>query len=319
MINEIKITTRKSKLALWQTNFIKFKLKKFNKKINIKIKGIKTYGDIHTSQALYNIGGKGLFIKELEKEIIENKADIAIHSMKDVPYIISKNLKISTIIKRTEERDAFISKNYKNLNNLPIKSTVGTTSLRRKLQLLLKRPDLKIIPLRGNIDSRIEKLLKNNFDSIILSAIGIIRLNLYKYFKSYININDLTPSTGQGIIGIENIKNFKHNLSLLMCKKTYKCIYTERNINKLLYTGCHSPIGAIATIKKNYIFFNTIIISSCGKKLIRKSNNSIIKLYKNIGIITAQNLISKGYKIMNNKIKKKYFNNKNYSKLYRNK
>lgn len=308
MSKKMKIITRKSLLALWQTNLIKIKLKEINKKKEIEIKGITTYGDQNTKMPLYDIGGKGLFIKELEQILIEQKADIAVHSMKDVPYLLPKNLNIVTVIKRTDSRDAFISKNHKNLNKIPFNSIIATTSLRRKLQILYKKPDLNIIPIRGNIDSRINKLINKKFDAILLSSAGIIRLKLYKYFKTYININDITPAIGQGVIGIEKRKSYNDkSIPKILCKKTYKCIYTERYINKILYSNCQSPIGTITSIKSNYIFLNAITISNNGKIIIRNCNNTIIKLYKNLGIITSQNLIIKGYKIMNIQTKKKIF------------
>ena len=309
MYKLIKIITRKSKLAIWQANFIKIKIKKINKKLNIKILEIKTYGDKNTNIILSDIGGKGLFIKELENFLLENKADIAIHSIKDIPYLLPKKLYIPIIIKRNNFKDAFLSKKYNNINKMPLFSIIATTSLRRKLQILNKRQDLNIIPLRGNIDSRIIKLIENKFDSILLSAAGIIRLKLYKYLKSYIKINDMIPAIGQGTIGIEIKKNNKiyNKIIKLNCKKTYKCIYTERYISKILYGNCQSPIGAISKINKNYIFLNTIILSYNGKTIIKSSNNSIINLYKIIGIITSQNIIIKGYKMINKKIKKKIF------------
>jgi hydroxymethylbilane synthase len=241
-----------------------------------------TYGDKNVTIPLYNIGGKGLFTKELENFLLENKADIAIHSMKDVPYSLPKNLNISIIIKRDDHRDAFLSIKYKSINKLPASSKIATTSLRRKLQILYKKHDLNIIPIRGNIDSRIEKLIKNQFESIILSSAGIIRLKLYKYLQSYININDITPAIGQGTIGIESKNKNNNTIIKLLCKKTYKCIYTERYINKILYSNCLSPIGAISIIKNKYIFINTITLSNNGKTIIRSSNNSILNLYKNI-------------------------------------
>lgn len=293
MLKKLKIITRESKLATWQSNYIKNKLKIIYKKNTIQIIKIKTHGDINTSISLHDIGGKGLFTKELEQKLIENKADIAIHSIKDIPYIIPKNLKIIAITKRNNPRDVFISKKYKNINNMPKFSTIATTSLRRKFQIMIKRPDINIIPLRGNIDSRINKLMNNFFDSILLSAAGIIRLKLYKYLQAYININDIIPAIGQGAIALES-KNL--NINKLQCKKTYKCIYIERYISKLLRSNCLLPIGATTKIKSKYIFVNTIISSNDGKIIIRTSNNTIKFLYKKIGIITSQNLIIKGYK-----------------------
>ena len=291
MLEKLKIITRESKLAIWQSNYIKYKLKTICKKKIIQITKIKTYGDKNTFIPLWNIGGKGLFIKELEQILIENKADIAIHSIKDMPYIIPKTLNIITITKRNNSRDVFISKNYKNLNKLPLFSTIATTSLRRKLQIFIKRPDLNIIPLRGNIDSRIKKLINNQFNSIILSAAGITRLKFYKYLQTYININDIIPAIGQGAIALEAKKN---HITKLQCKKTYKCIYTERYISKILKSSCLSPIGIITKYESKYIFLNAII-SNNKKTIIRSSNNTINFFFKNIGKITSQNLIIKGF------------------------
>ncbi|XZR52728.1 MAG: hydroxymethylbilane synthase [Enterobacteriaceae bacterium] len=295
MLNVIKIATRNSKLALWQANYIKKKLEFFYPNLNIKIIPIITKGDIIINKSLHKIGGKGLFGNELEISLKNKLTDIAVHSMKDVPIIFSKIFGLTIICKREDPRDAFVSNKFNSLNNLPIGSKVGTSSLRRKCQLLSKRPDLKILDIRGNINTRIKKLNNNKYDAIILSIAGLKRLGFKHYLNSPLNIKDFLPAAGQGAIGVEYCLNDFKILNLLKPLYKYKissCIMVERIFNNFLNYGCHAPIGSYAKIIRKKIWLRVSIGLPNGKKNIYNEYFGKLQEFKTIGINLAKIIIN---------------------------
>ncbi|BFI91088.1 hydroxymethylbilane synthase [Enterobacterales bacterium endosymbiont of Anomoneura mori] len=291
----IKIATRNSHLALWQAELIKKKIINFYPNFKIKIIPIITKGDIIINKSLKKIGGKNLFGNELEKSLKNKKTDIAVHSMKDISNIFSKEFGLTIICDREDPRDILVSNKYNSLNNLPYGSIVGTSSLRRKCQLLIKRPDLKILNIRGNINTRIKKLNNNEYDAIILSIAGLKRLGYNNYLRSPLNIKDFIPAAGQGAIGVEYRLNDIKILNILKSLFNYKinsCILTERIFNNILNYGCHAPIGSYAKIIKKKIWLRIFISSSNGKNYINDEYFGNIKDFKIIGYKLAKKIIN---------------------------
>lgn len=201
--NVLRIATRKSALALWQAEFVKAELEKFHADLEVELVPMSTKGDKILDTPLAKIGGKGLFVKELEQAMLEGRADIAVHSMKDVPVEFPDGLELHTICEREDPRDAFVSNNYQSLAELPAGSVVGTSSLRRQCQIRAVRPDLVIKDLRGNVNTRLAKLDAGEFDAIILAAAGLIRLEMAERIASFVTVEDSLPANGQGAVGIE--------------------------------------------------------------------------------------------------------------------
>jgi hydroxymethylbilane synthase len=244
-----RIATRKSQLAIWQAGHIKRQLEELHPHLVFELVPLSTEGDRLLSVTLADFGGKGLFIKELEQALLSNQADIAVHSMKDVPMNISEGLKIGAICEREDPRDVFIANNYASLELLPKAATVGTSSLRRQCQLGRLYKHLELKNLRGNVDTRLQKLDKNEFDAIILAAAGIKRLGLHGRIRSFLPIETFIPAVGQGALGIEcrEQDDFIANLIRpLHHSQTAVCVTAERAMNERLGVGCHAPIAAYA-------------------------------------------------------------------------
>ncbi|OOY45037.1 hydroxymethylbilane synthase, partial [Solemya velum gill symbiont] len=203
MSDRIRIATRKSPLAMWQAEHVEALLKAAHPGIEIELLGMSTQGDKILDTPLAKIGGKGLFVKELETGMLEGTADIAVHSMKDVPVEFPDGLGLAVILEREDPRDAFVSNNFKSLDELPQNAKVGTASLRRQCQLLTSRPDLEILPLRGNVNTRLAKLDNGDYDAIILASAGLIRLGFGERITAFIDTDTSLPAIGQGAIGIE--------------------------------------------------------------------------------------------------------------------
>ena len=247
----LRIATRKSPLAIRQTEIFASQLKAVWPNLHIELVPMSTQGDELLSQKLQLIGGKGLFVKELENALLENRADIAVHSMKDVPAALPQGLTLACICKRDNPYDALISLHQKTLDELPHHAKIGTASLRRQAQLLAKRPDLKIETLRGNINTRLQKLKDQQFDAIILACAGLERM-AFALNHQVLATDLMLPSCGQGAIGIECRENDEKTLKLLAPlnhSKTALCVKTERQVNALLVGHCHVPIAIFAQFK----------------------------------------------------------------------
>lgn len=262
-MKKLIIATRKSALALWQSNFIKAEIShKFG--IEVELKTMKTKGDAILDAPLAKIGGKGLFTKELENSMLQGDAHIAVHSLKDVPMDFPNGLVLGAISKREDVRDAFVSQNFVSLDDLPKNAVIGTTSLRRQMQILHKRPDLRIISLRGNINTRLQKLKDGQFDAIILAIAGLKRLRLDKTIKNVkpFEICEMIPAMGQGALGIE-ARNESEILSLiefLNDEKSFIETTIERDFIHALNGGCQVPIGVNANfVSKNDIEVRAIL------------------------------------------------------------
>lgn len=250
-MQKIKIATRKSPLALWQAEFVKSELQKIHSNLEVELVKMSTKGDEILGTSLSKIGGKGLFIKELEVGMLEGLADIAVHSLKDMPYKLPDEFEIGAVLKRENPRDAFVSNNYKSIEDLPIGGVVGTCSHRRIVQIKSLRPDLKILDLRGNVNTRLQKLDNGEYDAIILAAAGLIRLGFERRITSEMSFYQSLPAVGQGAVGIEIRKNDSEILTLLkplIDAQTTLEITAERAMNAKIEGSCAAPIAGFAQI-----------------------------------------------------------------------
>ncbi len=273
-MKKLIIATRGSKLALWQSNHIKELLENFHKGLSVELKIMKTKGDKILDTPLAKIGGKGLFTKELEEAMLNGEAHIAVHSLKDVPTEFPKGLVLSAITKREDVRDALLSEKYPSLDELPKGAIVGTTSLRRRMQVLQFRPDLKIKNLRGNVDTRIKKLKEGEYDAIILATAGVKRLNLEKSVKYFspIPVSIMIPAMGQAALGIESVddEKIKEILSPLNNKEAFIETKIERDFVEILQGGCQVPIGVNAKLQEDFVTVRAIVGLPDGSEVIRE-------------------------------------------------
>lgn len=299
-MNELIIATRKSQLALWQSEFIKAFLQERYPDLRVNLQGFKTKGDVLLDTPLAKIGGKGLFTKELEESMLAGKAHLAVHSLKDVPSFFPQGLTLAAVCKREEPNDALLSEKFKDLASLPQGAKVGTTSLRRKMQLLLKRPDLNIISLRGNINSRLEKLKKGEFDAIVLAYAGLKRLNLQKAVKFLykFSLDEMIPAASQGILGIESLDEPKllQTLAVLNDEQAVVASRIERDFIKELEGGCQVPIGVNAEILGTSVQIRAILGLPDSSEILQKSLNLPLNESQNAGVLLAKEFIGKGAK-----------------------
>lgn len=295
----IRIATRKSPLALWQAEFVKAELETHFSDLKVELIPFVTKGDIILDTPLAKIGGKGLFVKELEMALLNNEADIAVHSMKDVPAEFPEGLMLGSICKRENPHDAFVSNHYKTLNELPKNAIVGTSSLRRQAQLRAIRPDLIIKDLRGNVGTRLSKLDANEFDAIILAAAGLIRLGLDKRIASLLSYDICLPAVGQGAVGIEcrtNDSKTREIIAAINHKATAYCVLAERAFNQYLQGGCQVPIAGHAILTGELIVLEGLVASLDGQKIIRESITGPTSDFQSLGESLAELLVSKGAK-----------------------
>lgn len=272
-MQKLIIATRKSKLALWQSEFVAEILRKTHE-VEVVLEGFSTKGDILLDSPLAKIGGKGLFTKELENALLDGRAHLAVHSLKDVPSLLPSGLVLAALSKREDARDALLSERYENLVALPQNAKIGTTSLRRKMQLLALRPDLQILSLRGNINSRLEKLKNGEFDAIILAQAGVVRLGLEGVVKfiTPFSKDELIPAAAQGILGIES-KNEGEILALLKCLNDEKAMIEsmiEREFVRVLEGGCQAPLGINAELDGEQITVRAALGLPDGSEILRE-------------------------------------------------
>ena len=294
---KIRIATRKSPLALWQANFVKQQLMTIHRDLTVELIPMVTKGDVLLDSPLSKIGGKGLFVKQLEQAIIDNKADIAVHSIKDIPAQFPTGLTLATICQRDDVRDAFISNQYQCLDDLPNGAIIGTSSLRRQCQLRAKYPHLIIKDLRGNVGSRLSKLDNQEYDGIILAAVGLKRLGLQERIKQYINTDLILPAVGQGAVGIETRINDETILQLLAPlddKHSRICIQAERAMNQALQGGCQVPIACQSLLNNNLLTLNGLVGSLDGSTIIKVSITGAAKEAESLGEKLAAKLLAKG-------------------------
>ncbi|GAA8212657.1 hydroxymethylbilane synthase [Helicobacter pylori] len=271
-MGKLVIGSRGSELALWQANHIKERLKK-ECFMESEIQIVKTTGDKILDAPLNKIGGKGLFTKELEELLLKGAIDLAVHSLKDVPVVFEKGLDLACITKRADVRDTFLSVKFPDLMSLPKGAKVGTTSLRRSMQIKLKRQDLDTESLRGNVQTRLKKLECGEFDAIILAEAGLCRLEIQgaKYRKAF-SVKEMIPSMGQGALGVEMLKNHKHFITLqkLNDEESAFCCHLEREFIKGLNGGCQIPIGVHANLMGDRVKIQAVLGLPNGKEVITK-------------------------------------------------
>jgi hydroxymethylbilane synthase len=293
----IIIGSRGSQLALWQANWVKSELERIHNDAEVNIKIIKTSGDKIQDVPLAKIGGKGLFVKEIEEALLSKEIDIAVHSMKDVPMDLPEELQISVITKRENPLDALISKNGEKLADLPMGSLIGTSSLRRSSQLLKYRSDFKIGALRGNVDTRLKSLENGKYDAILLATAGLNRLGWTNKITEEVSHEVLLPAMGQGALGIETHRNdfiAQGMISSLDHKFTHSAVNAERGLVGALDGGCQVPIGSYATVDNNLITLRGLVASLDGKTIYKLIKTVPIDDAINIGHALGVELLSMG-------------------------
>ncbi len=293
----LKIATRNSPLALWQANHVKGCLTRSYSRLRIELVEMTTQGDQLLDTSLAKIGGKGLFVKELEQGLLEGRADIAVHSMKDVPVELPEGLSLPVILARETPTDAFVSNQYASLESLPEAAVVGTSSLRRQCQLLAKRPDLQIKTLRGNLGTRLRKLDEGDYDAIILAAAGLLRLGLTERIRQLLPSDFLLPAIGQGAIGLEcRLADLRviEFISTLNDSDTHYCVAAERAFNRRLEGSCQTPIAGFAELENAELFLRGLVGSPDGSRIIQGEIRGAIEEGEALGELLAADLLAQG-------------------------
>ncbi len=297
--SSVVIGSRGSQLALWQAEWVQRQLKEIAPNLSVVIKRIQTSGDNIQDVPLAKIGGKGLFVKEIEEALLREDIDLAVHSMKDMPAELPNGLEILCVPKREDPRDAYLAREGMRLDKLPLRGLVGTSSLRRQAQLLNFRPDLQIKMLRGNVDTRIRKLRDNDFDGIVLAASGLKRLGWDHHVTEYLPVDVCLPAIGQGALGLEGRENdefvrdlvaqFEHGV-------TRQAVEAERGLLRRLEGGCQVPIAGYATVKDDFLTLEGLVASVDGKRNVRHVMSGPAGEAKQIGWKLAEELLSRGAK-----------------------
>ncbi|WP_218950518.1 MULTISPECIES: hydroxymethylbilane synthase [unclassified Acinetobacter] len=296
-MNILKIATRQSPLALWQAEHIRARLEALHANLKVELVTFVTQGDKILDTPLAKIGGKGLFVKELEAALLDGRADLAVHSMKDVPMALPEGLSLAVICEREDPLDAFVSNTYNSFDDLPQGAKVGTSSLRRKCQILKQRPDLEIIDLRGNVGTRLSKLDAGNYDAIILASAGLKRLGLGERIRHTLEPVVSLPAVGQGALGLECRSQDQTVLDLilpLMHTETNACVRAERAFNAYLEGGCQVPIAGYATLENGQIHLEGRVGSVDGQTLLKAQQIGLPEQAEQLGVKLAQDLLAQG-------------------------
>ncbi|MDX6020773.1 hydroxymethylbilane synthase [Scandinavium sp. V105_16] len=293
----LRIATRQSPLALWQAYYVKDRLIASHPGLQVELVPMVTRGDVILDTPLAKVGGKGLFVKELELALLEGRADIAVHSMKDVPVEFPPGLGLTTICERDDPRDAFVSNRFASLDALPVGSVVGTSSLRRQCQLAAERPDLVIRSLRGNVGTRLSKLDNGDYDAIILAVAGLKRLGLENRIRQALSPEQSLPAVGQGAVGIECRLDDQHTRALLAPLNhtdTAVRVCAERAMNTRLEGGCQVPIGSYAELSNGEIWLRALVGAPDGSQLVRGERRGPAEDAEKLGISLAEELLNNG-------------------------
>jgi len=272
MSEHLVIATRKSRLALWQAEHIKARLEKLHGGLVVELLPLSTRGDELLDRRLDNVGGKGLFVKELESAMQAGKADLAVHSMKDLPAELPPGFVLAATTAREDPRDGFVSQKYARLNDMPAGAVIGTSSLRRQAQVLERHPRLEVKLLRGNVETRIAKLDRGEYDAIVLAVAGLVRLGLAARIRSRLEIEDSLPAAGQGALGIECLESnakLRALLAPLDDAATARCVRAERAVNRALGGSCTLPLGALAETRGKHLRLRALVASADGTRVIR--------------------------------------------------
>ncbi|MFC3531542.1 hydroxymethylbilane synthase [Vogesella facilis] len=293
-MNKLVIASRESKLAMWQAEHIKARLEALYPQLAVEILGMTTQGDQILDKTLSKIGGKGLFVKELEQALQDGRADIAVHSIKDVPMNLPQGFALAAICEREDPRDAFVSNTYASLHELPAGAVVGTSSLRRESQIRARFPHLTIKPLRGNVQTRLRKLDDGEFDAIILAAAGLKRLELSERIRAELAPSESLPAVGQGALGIE-IRADRDDLTALLAPlnhaDTAACVTAERSLSRVLGGSCQIPIGGFATITDDVITLGGFVAHPDGSVMLTASASAPRDYADALGRAVAKQLL----------------------------
>lgn len=296
-MKKVVIATRQSQLALWQAYFIRDRVEELFDDVGVEINKMTSKGDQILDKPLALIGGKGHFTKELEDAMLGGQANLAVHSLKDVPTFIPKGLKLAAVTKRADQSDLFLSHKYKTFEELPKGASVGTTSLRRRMQLLAKRPDLVVKDLRGNVNTRLKKLKEGQYDAIILAFIGLERLNLIQDIPFTQKLDFMIPPMGQAALGIEILDNdpfLQKVADALNDTNTYICTKVEREFIAKIEAGCSAPVAVNAVICDGKISVKALIGLVDGSKILKESISKPLGNCDGLGIELAESMIQQG-------------------------
>ena len=294
---KLVIATRASRLALWQAEHVQARLHDLYPDMQVNLLKLSTRGDEILDRSLSKVGGKGLFVKELENALLDGRADLAVHSLKDVPVDMQEPFELSTILARGDCRDAFVSNDFSCLEDLPAGAVVGTSSLRREAQLRARFPSLRIEPLRGNLDTRLGKLDAGHYAAIILAVAGLERLGLAHRIRSCLSVADSLPAAGQGALGIEILQQRSDLLEILTplsCHATTACALAERAVSRALGGSCQVPLAAFAQTDQQNIHIRALVASPDGQTIYRAQASGLIPDCETLGLRVAQALIGQG-------------------------
>lgn len=298
MQNDIlRIATRKSPLALWQAEHVKELLEALHPGLEVQLLPMTTTGDQLLSQPLSQVGGKGLFLKELERAMLDGDADLAVHSMKDVPPVLPNGLGLVAIMARHAAEDAFVSNDFANFDSLPQGATVGTASLRRTTQIKAKRPDINISLLRGNIQTRLRKMDEGDYDAIVLASAGLERMGLEQRIRAKLTPEQMLPAVGQGALGLEARLSdplVGQLVAPLICQTTTACVRAERAFSEKLGGSCSVPIGGYAQLQGQQLTLRGLVGSVDGSKIISDSLQGPSDSPETLGHTLAAKLIEQG-------------------------
>jgi hydroxymethylbilane synthase len=293
----LTIATRASRLALWQAEHVQSRLQLLYPETQIDLLTLSTRGDEILDRSLSKVGGKGLFVKELENALLDGRADLAVHSLKDMPVDMPDLFELSTILTRADCRDAFVSNRFDTLADLPEGAVVGTSSLRREAQLRARFPKLKIEPLRGNLDTRLAKLDTGHYAAIILAVAGLERLGLAHRIRQRLAVEDSLPAAGQGALGIEILNQRSDLLEILAplsCHETTACALAERAVSRALGGSCQVPLAAYASIQGQELTIRALVATPDGKTIYRAQAVGHAPEAFSLGLRVAQDLREQG-------------------------
>ncbi|SSW68159.1 hydroxymethylbilane synthase [Achromobacter agilis] len=291
------IATRASRLALWQAEHVRDRLRTLYPACAVELLTLTTRGDQILDRTLSKVGGKGLFVKELENALLDGRADLAVHSLKDVPVDLQAPFELCAVLDRADPRDAFVSNNYGSLADLPAGAVVGTSSLRRESQIRARYPELAVKPLRGNLDTRLGKLDKGEYDAIVLAAAGLARLGLGARIRSLLDPADSLPAAGQGALGIEirdDRDDMRAWLAPLASADTTSCVVAERAVSRKLGGSCQVPLAAYAEIVADTLSLRALVASPDGARMVRTMRSGPVADALAIGEAAAQELLDAG-------------------------
>ena len=293
----LRIVTRESPLALWQARFVRAGLLQAHPRLGVEIRTVKTLADRFLHKPLMEMGGKGVFVKELEQALLNDEADLAVHSMKDVTVDLPAGLQIAAIMERADPRDVFVSNRYPSLDELPDRARVGTSSRRRQCQLKAARPDLCLRDIRGNVNSRLQKLDDGRYDALVLAAAGMQRLEQTHRISAYLNVAEMLPAIGQGALGIETRADDTRVARLLQPldhEPTRLCLDAERALSRKLYGGCHLPLAGYAQISGQTLSLRALVGYPDGSGVMQNSVRGAAHHADELGRELAERLLQQG-------------------------